>query len=120
MSGFASLLLFAAFFYLMMRFGCGAHMVHGGHGGHSGHGEDDMHGGGGMTGMKTKDPVCGMEVEPGQGYSKVHEGREYRFCSRKCLDQFDADPKRYALTGMQQGNPNVSETPTGKHDAGCH
>ncbi len=31
MSGFVSLLLFAGFFYLMMRFGCGAHMVHGGH-----------------------------------------------------------------------------------------
>jgi hypothetical protein len=26
-----SLLLFAAFFYIMMRFGCGAHMVHGHH-----------------------------------------------------------------------------------------
>jgi hypothetical protein len=30
-----SFLLFAAFFYLMMRFGCGAHMVHGNHGGHN-------------------------------------------------------------------------------------
>ena len=29
MQGFLSLLMFAAFFYLMMRFGCGAHMVHG-------------------------------------------------------------------------------------------
>ena len=31
MQGLVSLLLFAAFFYLMMRFGCGAHMVHGDH-----------------------------------------------------------------------------------------
>jgi len=30
-----SFLLFAVFFYLMMRFGCGAHMVHGNHGGHN-------------------------------------------------------------------------------------
>ena len=32
MEGLGSLLLFAALFYFMMRFGCGAHMVHG-HGG---------------------------------------------------------------------------------------
>lgn len=33
MEGFVSLLLFAGFFYLVMRFGCGAHLVHG-HGAH--------------------------------------------------------------------------------------
>jgi hypothetical protein len=33
MSGLFSLLLFVAFFYVMMRFGCGTHMVHGDHGG---------------------------------------------------------------------------------------
>ncbi len=33
MEGLFSLLLFAAFFYFMMRFGCGAHIVNG-HGGH--------------------------------------------------------------------------------------
>jgi hypothetical protein len=31
----------------------------------------------------------------GQGYSKMHQGREYRFCSRTCLDKFDADPKQF-------------------------
>ena len=35
MTGLLSLLVYAALFYLMMRFGCGAHMVHG-HGGHEG------------------------------------------------------------------------------------
>jgi hypothetical protein len=29
MEGLITLLLFAAFFYFMMRFGCGSHMVHG-------------------------------------------------------------------------------------------
>ena len=110
MSGFVSLLLFAAFFYLMMRFGCGADMVHGAHGGH---GDHDMGAGDGMPGMKTQDPVCGMEVEPGQGYTEIHEGREYRFCSRKCLDQFDAEPQRYALAGPQAGI-------AAKRHAGCH
>ncbi|MEE9598461.1 MAG: hypothetical protein V3V96_16940 [Acidiferrobacterales bacterium] len=41
MEGLFSLLLFAGIFYLMMRFGCGAHMVHG-HGGHGGHASVDM------------------------------------------------------------------------------
>ena len=36
MEGLVSLLLFAAFFYFMMRFGCGAHMGHG----HRGHTRD--------------------------------------------------------------------------------
>ena len=35
MQGFFSLLLLAGFFYLMMRFGCGAHMIHG-HAAHAG------------------------------------------------------------------------------------
>ncbi len=100
MSGLASLLLFAAFFYLMMRFGCGSHMVHG-HGNHDGSDDHEMHGGHEMAGGKTKDPVCGMEVEPGQGYAEIYEGREYRFCSRKCLDQFDGDPRHFALSAPQ-------------------
>ncbi len=87
MQGLVSLLLFAAFFYFMMRFGCGAHMVHGHHGGHEGHGSMDGN---------TTDPVCGMEVQAGQGYAKMHEGREFRFCSRQCLDKFELEPQRYA------------------------
>ena len=82
MEGLISLLLFAAFFYLMMRFGCGAHMVLG-------------HGGAHDSGSRHKDPVCGMDVDPEQGYGKMHKGTLYRFCSRKCLDTFEADPGRY-------------------------
>ena len=88
MQGLFSLLLFAAFFYLMMRFGCGAHMVHGNHG----HGE---HEGDNGPGVPIKDPVCGMAVPREQGYSELYEGKKYRFCSRNCLDKFDADPGRY-------------------------
>jgi YHS domain-containing protein len=84
-----SLLLFAGFFYLMMRFGCGAHMVHGHH-------HDRRQGTGPAAGRSSKDPVCGMEVEPGRGYSEVFAGHEYRFCSRKCLDKFDATPAQFA------------------------
>jgi YHS domain-containing protein len=87
MRGLLPLLLYAGLFYLMMRFGCGAHMVHG-HGGHE-------HGGNGSRQGAAKDPVCGMDVQSGQGYTKNHEGRELHFCSRKCLDRFEAEPQRY-------------------------
>ena len=84
MEGLGSLLFYALLFYLLMRFGCGAHMIHG-HGGH------DSHGGGGGGG-KFVDPVCGHDVEEDQGYGMMHEGRLYRFCSRTCLDQFEGEP----------------------------
>ena len=86
MEGLLSFLIFAGLFYFMMRFGCGAHMVHG-HGEHNGHA--------GHGGEKYIDPVCGMKVGSDKGYSKMHEGRLYRFCTRSCLDKFDADPARY-------------------------
>ena len=92
MQGLFSLLLFAGLFYLMMRFGCGAHMVHGGHGSHADHQghAPDVDGTASLT-----DPVCGMAVPADRGYSEMHGGREYRFCSRTCLDKFDAEPERY-------------------------
>ena len=92
MGGVFSLLLFAGLFYLLMRFGCGAHMVHGGHGGHAGHDGHMSHGDGAAP---VTDPVCGMPVPATQGYSEVHEGTEYRFCSRNCLYKFDAEPAHY-------------------------
>ena len=81
-----SLLLFAGFFYLMMRFGCGAHMVHG-HVGHE-HGANEAVG-------RTIDPVCGMPAAVDGGYTKLYQRRQYRFCSRACLDEFEAHPERY-------------------------
>jgi YHS domain-containing protein len=94
--GLLSFLLFAGLFYFMMRYGCGAHTVHG-HGGggdgeHAGHGR----GGGHRDARGDTDPVCGMDVAPGQGYTKMHAGRAYRFCSRACLDKFEANPDQYA------------------------
>ncbi len=83
MDGLLTFLLFAGFFYLMMRFGCGAHMVHG-HGQGVAGGDD----------IKHVDPVCGMDVPPSEGYGKMYQGRLYRFCSRNCLDKFESEPDR--------------------------
>jgi YHS domain-containing protein len=89
--------MFAAFFSFMMRFGCGAHMVHG-HVGGRGHGSDS--GVGGAT-----DPVCGMAVVADQGYTKMHPGQPYRFCSRACLDQFEANPDKYLTKAEVHDEP---------------
>lgn len=100
MEGLLWLLILGGFFYFMMRFGCGAHGVHG-HGGHGGHGDhgqqagDAHHAGHAGGGSDGKDPVCGMPVPAEQGYAKMHEGTLYRFCSRKCLDRFEAEPNKY-------------------------
>ena len=46
-------------------------------------------------GEMARDPVCGMLVAADRGYTKVLDGRPYRFCSRKCLDKFEANPEQY-------------------------
>lgn len=85
MADWLSFLIFAGLFYLMMRYGCGAHMIHGHHSKHNKQDES----------KKDVDPVCGMNVDIDKGYGKMHEGTLYRFCSRKCLDQFENEPGNY-------------------------
>ena len=89
MDGLVSLLLFAGLFYLMMRFGCGAHKAHGKHGNHGGDEKEEV----GI--LKHIDPVCGIEVDTEQGYGKMYKGQLYRFCSRNCLDDFETNPGKY-------------------------
>lgn len=99
MDGFLSFLLFGLFFFVMMRFGCGAHVGHGGHAHHHGDEHDERHprqGSRAVTGGPFRDPVCGMPVAAAEGYARPFQGAEYHFCSRKCLDTFDAEPERYA------------------------
>jgi P-type Cu+ transporter len=44
---------------------------------------------------KAVDPVCGMKVDPATAKFKAqHEGREYFFCSARCVAKFQADPKK--------------------------
>jgi Cu+-exporting ATPase len=49
---------------------------------------------------QTKDPVCGMTVEPDSAAGQVeHEGRTYYFCSTRCQATFQADPAKYSARG---------------------
>ncbi len=84
MSGLGSLLIFAILFFLMMRYGCGAHMMHG-HGKVKNKNKEE----------KYTDPVCNMTVNDDEGYGKMHKGELYRFCTRSCLNKFDDEPDRY-------------------------
>jgi len=44
-----------------------------------------------------KDPVCGMNVDPGNAkHSSGYSGRTYYFCSQACKTKFVADPARFA------------------------
>lgn len=51
----------------------------------------------------TKDPVCGMTVDPqaarSKGLTLIHEGTEYAFCGRGCMLEFRDDPVRYLDPG---------------------
>lgn len=46
--------------------------------------------------MLYKDPVCGMEVrESDEAGRSEYQGITYHFCSKYCLEKFQADPEKY-------------------------
>ena len=59
-----------------------------------------------------KDPVCGMEVVPGQGAggSAEHAGRTYWFCSPRCREQFVGDPAHYVTPHVATPPPAAPTT----------
>jgi YHS domain-containing protein len=47
----------------------------------------------------TKDPVCGMQVNPQNAeFKSVYKGKVYYFCSAVCKGLFDREPQRYIDT----------------------
>jgi Cu+-exporting ATPase len=45
--------------------------------------------------VESVDPVCGMKVGPSSPHRVRHDGREFAFCSRHCLEKFEADPAKF-------------------------
>ena len=44
----------------------------------------------------SKDPVCGMDVDPKTAAGKSeYQGITYYFCSPGCKREFEANPQRY-------------------------
>jgi YHS domain-containing protein len=95
------LVIFGGLFFVMMRYGCGAHI--GGHR-HGGRGERES-----GSGATAKDPVCGMSVDPQQAKAaSVHRGTTYYFCSASCRDKFEQAPKN---TSVPQRRRNCRGSP---------
>ncbi|HEX6113883.1 MAG TPA: YHS domain-containing protein [Geminicoccaceae bacterium] len=94
--------LWAGFFFLMMRFGCGAHVM--------GHGRGRQvapadNADGTTAGPRwvppptDRDPVCGQTVDTARAKSSVHDGWVYYFCSSTCRERFEADPEAFLDAG---------------------
>jgi YHS domain-containing protein len=93
------LIVWGGAFYLMMRYGCGAHMM-GGHK-HGGHGDK-------APGGDVKDPVCGMMVDPQNAVAAaVRGGSTYYFCSASCYDKFEQAPEQYIGAPTQGAQQDV-------------
>lgn len=91
-------ILFAAAFFLMMRFGCGAHVMGHGHshgGKTNGHGENKVASLHWIPPVTDVDPVCGKTVGTNGAKSSIHDGQVYYFCSQDCRERFEAAPDRY-------------------------
>jgi YHS domain-containing protein len=91
-------LLLAAMFFLMMRFGCGAHMMGHGHR-HGTNNPDDRAGDSDVRWIapeRAVDPVCGMTVQTAGAKSAIHDGHVYYFCSQECRAKFESAPASYA------------------------
>jgi YHS domain-containing protein len=88
--------IFAAALFLMVRFGCGRHMM--------GHAHSHAHAGapGGGSGgppvapNEDVDPVCGMVVNTSSAITATFEGKTYYFCSDSCRKKFEASPTAYS------------------------
>lgn len=94
--------LWAGLIFLMMRVGCGAHVM--------GHGQDRKSTGSapGIVGTpelrwvppeKDMDPVCKQIVTTNKAKPSVHAGSVYYFCSRECREIFEAAPDQYVGIG---------------------
>jgi YHS domain-containing protein len=110
--GMEALLYFAfwaGLVFLMMRFGCGSHVM--GHGHHGSSGAQEPESGHGdarwVPPEKDVDPVCGKTVRPDQAKPSVYDGMVYYFCSRECRERFEAAPELYIGPGISPQTKNL-------------
>jgi len=61
--------------------------------------------------VPSRDPVCGMAVDPATTKHHSHVGgAEYHFCSAGCKTKFDADPGRYVTPLASSSTPAATGT----------
>ncbi|MDB5309222.1 MAG: silP 2 [Gemmataceae bacterium] len=77
------------------------------------------------------DPVCGMTVDPAAAAGSVkHDGTTYYFCSRRCVERFQADPQAFlthprpaeehSCCGSPPAIPAAPATPGTKYTCPMH
>lgn len=111
MEAFLYFIIWAAAIFVMMRFGCGAHVM--------GHGRTR-----GQTGESPKvesselrwvppetdiDPVCGKVVSTNEARATVHAGNVYYLCSRECREVFEVAPELY-IGGPGSKQPRLEKS----------
>lgn len=92
----------AAFVFLMMRFGCGAHIMGQGLSNERSQNAPENAGDPEVRWVSPKrdtDPVCGKTVATDKAKPSVYAGNVYYFCSRECREVFEAAPDLYAGGG---------------------
>jgi YHS domain-containing protein len=103
-----NIVILAVALLLMVRFGCGRHMLG------QAHGRADVgaHGASGVppTGASRAtpqdvDPVCGMTVDKSTALAATLEGRTYYFCSLSCRQRFEASPDAYVAKAGAVAQP---------------
>ena len=83
------------------------HDRHTGHHHNGGHGDMPDSVTEGMRGdVPSKDPVCGMTVDPATAaHRSGYHGRQHYFCSAGCQTKFEADPERYVAPAPRAAPP---------------
>ncbi len=70
-----------------------------------------------MTNTLEKDPVCGMSVDPATAKgSSEYRGRTYYFCSKRCVEKFQADPEKYLVPLIPAASIPVKSEPPAPRD----
>jgi Cu+-exporting ATPase len=76
------------------------------------HGDHSCCATGSKSTATTKDPVCGMDVDPETAAgSHEHRGETYSFCSKGCLEKFRTDPEKYLRARHAGDAPHATAAP---------
>ncbi|HEX9975277.1 MAG TPA: YHS domain-containing protein [bacterium] len=61
---------------------------------------------------KTKDMMCGMDIDKRTALKSTFEGKDFYFCNEKCKEAFEKDPKAHAMKSMKTSKVHA-------HDEKC-
>tara|TARA_R110000787_G_scaffold245434_1_gene351259 strand:- start:984 stop:1319 length:336 start_codon:yes stop_codon:yes gene_type:complete len=94
MSALLWFVIWGGLIFLMMRFGCGAHVM-GHHTEGDGKLEEAATGARWVPPKTDTDPVCNKTVRTANAKPSIFDGKVFYFCSRECREIFEAAPELY-------------------------